>query len=337
VTSPSVTGRVVLVVPVTTWQAYNHWGGYSLYTGPPGDRRAWRVSFDRPYHGPGLGELGFTAAPVAVQAEATGAPLAYLTNLDLDADRHALDGAVGYVSVGHDEYWTPGMRATVERARAAGTNLAFLGANTSYWRIRLTAGRSGRAGDVIGYRSDAWRDPVTDPARRTTRWRDGPAPDPEQRLVGSAYECFPVDAPFQVVTPGWWGFRGTGVRRGSSFPRLVGDEADRVYPGPGTPRPLQVLANVVYSCGGVPTSAQATYYTDRSGAGVFATGTLRWTCALTGGCFGVRMGPRTVRFVRHVTRTVVSTFARGPVGDRLPAHDNVARFDLPLVNQVPAS
>ena len=48
-TVPELTGRVVLVAPVNTWQAYNQWGGYSLYHGPSGDRRAWAVSFDRPY------------------------------------------------------------------------------------------------------------------------------------------------------------------------------------------------------------------------------------------------------------------------------------------------
>ena len=336
VTSPTVRGRVVLVVPVTTWQAYNSWGGYSLYTGPSGDRRAWRVSFDRPYDGH-LGELGFTAAPVTVEAEATGVPLAWLTNLDLDADPRVLDGAVGYVSTGHDEYWTPRMRDTVERARAAGTNLAFLAANTLYWRIRLTGGRDGRPGDVVGYRSDAWLDPAPDPARQTSRWRDGTAADPENRLVGLLYECYPVDAPFQVVSPDWWGFRGTGVRRGTSYPHLVGNEADRVYPVPGTPRPLEVLGDVDYSCRGVPTSAQATYYVHRSGAGVVATGTLRWTCTLTGGCFGLRMEPRTVAFVRQVTRTIVTEFARGPVGDRFPARDNVDRFDLPTENSVDAS
>ena len=33
VTSPSARDRVALVFPVTTWQAYNDWGGYSLYEG----------------------------------------------------------------------------------------------------------------------------------------------------------------------------------------------------------------------------------------------------------------------------------------------------------------
>ena len=63
VTSTSVEGRVVVVAPVATWQAYNAWGGYSLYAGPSGDRRAWRVSFDRPYLGGGHGRARVRPRP----------------------------------------------------------------------------------------------------------------------------------------------------------------------------------------------------------------------------------------------------------------------------------
>jgi hypothetical protein len=42
------------------------------------------------------------------------------------------------ISLGHDEYWSPAMRHTVEGARDAGTNLAFLGANAVYWRVRFS-------------------------------------------------------------------------------------------------------------------------------------------------------------------------------------------------------
>jgi hypothetical protein len=339
VTSSSTRGRVALVVPVTTWQAYNVWGGYSLYEGADGDRRAWRVGFDRPYPPPGLGELPFASFPVVREAEATGAPLAYLTNVDLHTRPRVLDGARGYVSTGHDEYWTPRMRRTVERARDGGTNLAFLAANTMYWRIRLERSPSGPARRMVGYRSDAGLDPAHEhsPAEVTGRFRDAPAPEGEHRLVGMLYECFPAYADYRVVTPGWWGFAGTGVRRGTTFRALVGDEADRVYPVSGTPRPLQVLSHDEYSCGGVLTSAQSTYYTHRSGAGVVSVGTLRWTCTLSRTCFGTPMAPRTVAFVRTVTRTIVREFARGPVGERYPARDNVDRFHLPRVNAVPAS
>jgi hypothetical protein len=340
VTSPSVRGRVVLVAAVNTWQAYNEWGGYSLYHGPDGDRRAWAVSFDRPYAGAGMTELPFTVAPVVRQAEATGVPLAYLTSIDLHRRPDALDGAAGFVSTGHDEYWTPRMRSTVEHGLDSGTNLAFLGANAMYWRVRLSSpSAAGEPRTMVGYRHDAALDPMTamDPRQVTGRYRDPPAPDPEHSLIGMLYECYPVDAPYRVVDARWWGFEGTGVRDGSTFPHLVGNEADRVYPVAGTPRTLQVLSHSEYTCGGVPTSAQSTYYTHSSGAGVVSVGTLRWTCALTGSCFGMTMTAGTTRFVQAVTRNLVREFALGPVGLRHPSKPNVDRFPLPSENQVPAS
>jgi putative cofactor-binding repeat protein len=51
----------------------------------------------------------------------------------------------------------------------------------------------------------------------------------------------------------------------------------------------------------------------------------------------MRMTAETVRFVRTVTGNVVRGFARGPVGARFPAHDNVGDFSLPTVDTVPAS
>jgi hypothetical protein len=324
-------GRTAVVFPVTTWQAYNDWGGHSLYKGPAADRRSWAVSFDRPYPAPGAGEMLFGAVPVAVAAERLGIPLAWFTNVDLDRRPDALVSAAAYVSSGHDEYWTAAMRGRVRAAREAGTNLAFLGANTMYWRVRLED--DGRV--VVGYRTDAVLDPAS-PAQRTGLWRDAGRDWAESELTGMQYECFPVDAPFRVVSPSWWGFVGTGTRAGEQLAHLVGVEADRVYPIASTPRPLQVLAHVPYSCRGIGTSAQATYYSTRSGAGVFSAGTLRWTCALNDRC-PVALTRRTVHFVNRVTANVLREFARGPAGRRHPARDNVGRFDLPTQNLVPAS
>ena len=108
VSSETARDTVALVTPVTTWQAYNEWGGYSLYAGPTGDRRAWAVSFDRPYHRVGgMNSFRTAVMPIVVRAEASGEPLSYFSNLDLHADPEALHGARGYVSMGHDEYWTP--------------------------------------------------------------------------------------------------------------------------------------------------------------------------------------------------------------------------------------
>jgi len=335
VSSPSARGTVALVAPVTTWQAYNGWGGYSLYDGPPGDRRAWAVSFDRPYHlAPGANDFRSNLLPVVVLAERLGVPLSYYTNVDLDERPGLLAGARGYVSVGHDEYWTPAMRDGVRRARAAGTNLGFLGANTMYWRVRLE--QHGRS--LVGYRHDAYTDPLrtSRPRVATSRFRDPPSAMPENEVVGMLYECYPVDTDYRVASPRWWGFRGTGVREGSLIPGLVGPESDRVYPDRNTPRPLQVLSNSTFDCRGVVTSTQSVYYSTRSGAGVFTAGTLRWGCALIDRCERP-LGGRTSRFVRIVTGNLLRAFATGPVGARHPARDNVREFDLPLANSVSPS
>jgi len=339
VSSPSAVGTIAMVAPVTTWQAYNVWGGYSLYEGPSGDRRSWAVSFDRPYRGVGgFNDFHTAVVPLVVRAEALGVPLSWFANVDLHGDPVVLEGARGYVSMGHDEYWTPAMRETVVTARDAGTNLAFLGANTMYWRIRLDDLPTGPRRLVTGYRHDAHLDPLADeaPAEATARYRDRPAPQPENAVTGMLYECFPVDADYVVASPHWWGFAGTGVRAGTTISGLVGGEADRVYPDDTLPRPLQVLSHSAYSCRGDATSAQSVYYTAGSGAGVFTAGTLRWTCALADLCDRT-LGPRTRDFVRAVTDPLLRGFADGPVGRRHPARDNVDRFDLPLANTVSAS
>ena len=339
VSSPSAEGTVALVAPVTTWQAYNRWGGYSLYAGPSGDRRSWAVSFDRPFNGAtGANDYRTAAIPVVVLAERLGIRLSYFTNVDLDQDPSLLEGAAGYASMGHDEYWTPTMRDAVEKARRGGTNLAFLGANTMYWRIRLDDTATGPARLETGYRSDAALDPLREkrPAEATSRFRDPPAPESEQSLQGVEYECYPVDADFVIASPTWWGFRGTGVGLGDRIPGLVGPEADRVYLDPETPRPMEVLSNTSYSCRGVPTTSQSVYYTTRSGAGVFTAGTLRWGCALVDRCEHP-LGGRVERFVHTVTQNLLRTYAAGPVGRLHPARDTVTRYHLPDVNSVDAS
>jgi hypothetical protein len=339
VTSPSASGKVALVAPVTNWQAYNIWGGYSLYDGPSGDRRSRAVSFDRPYTGVlGANDYRTAVIPIVLAAERLGVPLAYFTNIDVHADPGTLAGARGYVSMSHDEYWTPAMRDRVTAARDRGTNLAFLGANTMYWRVRLEPRNGVPHRLMVGYRHDAHNDPLreSNPVEATSRFRDAPAAHPENELVGMLYECYPVDTDYVVVSPDWWGFRGTGVRHGSRIHGLVGPESDRVYPDESTPRPMQVLSHSSFDCRGDTTSTQSVYYTSPSGAGVFTAGTLRWGCALVDRCERP-LGDGTRRFVQRVTANLVRAFAAGPVGKRHPARDNVAEFDLPLVNAVSAS
>jgi hypothetical protein len=332
VRSAQARGRVLLVAGAMTWEAYNAWGGRSLYTGGGSYAgRSYAVSFDRPYDDfYGAGRFPAFDAPVVRLAERNGLPLAWATDYDLAEHPQLLEGAAAVVIGGHAEYWTAPMWEAVRAAVGRGTNLAVLGANTAYWRVRLADPVAGAARAIVGTK-DASLDPLVhaDPSGATARFRDPPDPRREEDLTGMRYDCFPADAAWTVIDPSWWGYAGTGVRQGQKLPGLVGPETDRVYPTSTRPRPMTVVGYSRFPCGpGRPTAQTGVYWAARSGAGVFATGTMRWACALGDTCRKVPdAGVR--RVVRAVTTTVLAAFAQPRAGASHPATDNVGRYWLP--------
>jgi len=324
--SASTSGKIVLKNCLATWQAYNTWGGYDLYIGPGQSyaNRSLAVSLDRPYDMNGA-DMFLTYERNAVKlAESMGLPLAYVTGMDVAADPHLLDGASALISLGHDEYWTPGERAHVTAARDAGVNLAFLGANAMFRRIRLDATRLGASRLVICYKTSYAQDPMygVDNSLVTSDWREPPVPDPESSLIGTIYEGYPAVAPYLVTSPHSWVFAGTGVPAGTGFDNLVGIEYDRVNPAYPVPRPIQVLSHSPLVCQGASSFADSAYYTHPGGAGVFSSGTMRWVEAIYGDSPHGISG-RASAFVKQVTANVLRAFADGPAAARYPAHDNL--------------
>ncbi|HSQ16377.1 MAG TPA: N,N-dimethylformamidase beta subunit family domain-containing protein, partial [Anaerolineales bacterium] len=120
----------------TTWQAYNGYGGYSLYAAP---NHAHKVSYNRPFSTrSNAPEDYFMNAeyPMLRWLERNGYDVSYFT--DVDSDRYGseiLEHKV-FLSVGHDEYWSAGQRTAVEAARDAGVHLAFFSGNEIYWKTR---------------------------------------------------------------------------------------------------------------------------------------------------------------------------------------------------------
>ncbi|MHB8506145.1 MAG: N,N-dimethylformamidase beta subunit family domain-containing protein, partial [Acidimicrobiales bacterium] len=129
---------------VTTWQAYNTYGGYSLYQGPAGPgqstlaNRARIVSFDRPYaFDNGAADfLGLELKLVAL-AESRGLDVSYTTDVDVYKRPSLLLDHRVFISLGHDEYWSRTQRDAVVAARDHGVNLFFMGANAIYRPIRF--------------------------------------------------------------------------------------------------------------------------------------------------------------------------------------------------------
>jgi hypothetical protein len=326
VRSPNTRGRLVLLTPDTTWQAYNDWGGRNLYWGPRGKsdsaNRARAVSFDRPYaEGLGAAEFITRMLPVVALAERLKLPLAYADDVDLHRNPQLLEGAAGLISMGHDEYYSVAMRRALTAARDRGTNLAFLGANAVYRRIRLQPTAVGPSRLEVNYKDPA-EDPVSrrHPRQTTADWPSPPAANPPGSLLGASYGCFPGNGDLVVANASSWLLAGTSLRRGDRLPGTLGPEFDAVQPQHPVPRPLEVVLHSPVRCGNF-SYADATYYSAKSGAGVFNTGTMGWVKALAG-----RDGKRTQTLVKKITETLLRAFARPRAGATHHARDTVSKW-----------
>ncbi len=136
---------ILLQTSDTTWQAYNTYGGNSLYQGTgPGQGlsnvgRAYKVSYNRPDNTRVIhdGLLTFEH-PLIRWLEANGYNVSYASGVDTDRRGvAALTPHKIFMTAGHDEYWSGGQRSTVESARAAGVNLAFFAGNLMFWKTRF--------------------------------------------------------------------------------------------------------------------------------------------------------------------------------------------------------
>ena len=254
------TYRVAVVLPTNTWQAYNLLDvngdgvGDSWYADP----KIHTVDLLRPYsdHGVPRWYASYNAGFLHWFAH-SGFGADVLSDDDLDSIRSGTRLAHLYdlvVFAGHEEYATPHVYGMVRRYRNLGGNLAFLSANNFFYRVT-------RSAHLLHGRQ---------------RWRD--LGRPEASLVGVQYagydeHSFP-NAPYRVTGMGAapWLFRGTRLHNGSRFGNY-GIEIDAR--APSSPRGLRILARVpnVFGSG---RSAEMSYYRTRSGAKVFAAGTLNF-------------------------------------------------------------
>ncbi len=330
VRSSSFAGKVVFINADTTWQAYNAWGGYSLYHGLKGRAdRARAVTFDRPYDfGVGAADFLGNELPLLTLAERLHLPMAYATDVDLERDPAAFAHAAAILSLGHDEYYSPKMRDALTAARDKGTNIAFFGANAVYRKIRFDSTSVGPDRLEINYKDST--DPIgaTDPSQVTTQWGAPPSNDPESSLTGAMYRCNEPTLTFNltVVAPSSWLLHGTPAVSGSSLLGLGGSEFDGVVPGLPTPRPMEILMHSPVTCTGKAYASDVVYYTVPSGAGVFDASTSSWVCAISNSCPPGRGNAAAQVIVTGVTSNLLQAYAAGPAGKAHPAVDNVAGY-----------
>src|SRR5689334_14649173 len=135
----------------TTWQAYNDYGGESLYEGGPlsggSTSRAAMVSYNRPFVTRAVSsgqDWVFNAEyPMVRWLERNGYDVSYESGIDTDRFGSLIRNHKVFMATGHDEYWSGQQRANVEAARNAGVNLAFFSGNEVFWRTRWQASIDG--------------------------------------------------------------------------------------------------------------------------------------------------------------------------------------------------
>ena len=192
------TSDLLFGVSTATYQAYNNYGGRSLYdfssTGSntvAGTPRAVKVSYDRPYAQTYTSDhnwIGQHDVAGIGFIERNGYDTSYVASEDLHANPAQVANHKSFVSPTHDEYWSLEMRNGVTAARNAGTGLFWIGSNQVYWKTRLESSPfSGAASRVVVcYKTTA--SGATDPVSPTGTWRDpAGANAPENGLLGQMY------------------------------------------------------------------------------------------------------------------------------------------------------
>ncbi len=329
------TAAFVFQNSVTTWQAYNLYGGYSLYYGPNGRggqdfaHRARAVSFDRPYPqtwASGAADFVGNEYPLLYDMERLGLDLTYWTDVDFHARPQLLGNHRVLFSLGHDEYWSSAMRDAAQFFTGGGGNLAFLGANACYRQIRLQSTSVGPDRLEVCYK-DASEDPIVsqDPSQTTVDWNQSPVNDPESTLIGSTYQSVGAKADMVVTDASSWFFDGCNLTDGHVFPNMIVGEYDRYVPSLPGPRNLDVLAHSPIP--GQANWSDLTYYTTPGGGGVLASGSayfvyrLAASTAMPPNILPAAIPGETDLLLRAM-ENLYGTFGHGPAGAKKPSSGN---------------
>jgi hypothetical protein len=321
----------------STYEAYNPWGGTSLYGTVVVPTAGKKVSFNRPFgrwQAPWLrqqwtGSGDFFASHDTGQAgwecnlvrwlEREGYDVSYCTSLDVHARTNLLLHHKAFISMGHDEYWSYPMRMNVQGARDQGVNLAFLAAGISFWQVRFEPSTVDGTPDrtMVCYRSTLL-DPVASTSSNyltTVQWRLPPVSLPEHLMVGVGVVTWALDADLVVSNPNHWLFANTGVQAGQRLIGLLGWEVDRA--DSLSPAGIQVACTSPFTDPWAPVGPTVSYshaasYQAPSGATVFASGSFQWNWGVDDFNVPSLRSSRQSPLVQQMTRNVLARMLNNP-------------------------
>ncbi len=171
---PSAAAPAILVLATNTYNAYNQWGGACLYSGAV--KVSFARPIERGYirRPAAPDETAYDGRVASIEpegevehvrfqryladndyplwcasggwhswerrfvqwAERQGIALDYAVGSDLEVHPGVLDGHRLMLSVGHDEYWSWGMRDRADAFVESGGSWAILSGNTCFWQVR---------------------------------------------------------------------------------------------------------------------------------------------------------------------------------------------------------
>ncbi|HWF52293.1 MAG TPA: DUF4082 domain-containing protein [Solirubrobacteraceae bacterium] len=212
VTNPSSHSDILVQTSDETWEAYNNYGGNSLYNcsvacpsgNPLAYKAAYAVSYNRPWDGSfatdgGESYLYYAEYQMIQFLEENGYNVSYTAESNVDSTPTLLQNHKLFISSGHDEYWSAGQRTNVQNALKAGVNLAFFSGNEMFWKTRWSAsidGSNTAYRTLITYKETHFNAPTDpqDPGTWTGTWGDprfSPPADggqPANSLTGQQFD-----------------------------------------------------------------------------------------------------------------------------------------------------
>lgn len=270
---PSPNG-IGVMISFNTYQAYNNWGGKSLYGYNSSDGIAsYKVSFNRPYlEQNGAGQFFSYEYNMIRWLEKNGYQLSYFTDQDMDQGEIGRNSLKLLLFPGHDEYWTMNSRNEMESLSETNLNLGIFNANMGFWQVRFEDNNR----TMVAYKDKAALDPYQqiNPSLVTTQFRSAPVYRPEENLFGIMYEGVPNSAaPLVVSNASHWLYNGTGLQNGDQIPGVIGGEIDRYS---GRLSNVDVIASSPVMLYGIPDHSDVIWYQKPGGGKVFAVGTFYW-------------------------------------------------------------
>lgn len=281
IVKPVHNGRTPLavIVATNTWNAYNNWGGKSVYH--PKNDFSYYVSYDRPNPQmvPNDEEHNHTAAAEVLLLswlEKNGYDYDTFTDVDLHSNSSLLNKYKTLILGVHTEYWSFQMMNHLKQFLNNGGNLIYLGGNGLYWKVTFDSKNR-----IMECRKDG--STHTHTGERGGLWRE--LEDAEAKLLGIEYteEGYNTFAPYKIIKASHWIFKGTDLMNGDLIGKsgLNGvaasgwetDKIDKKY----SPSNIQLLAKGTNPGEG---GADMIYYDHPGGGFVFSVGSLSFVNSL---------------------------------------------------------